>query len=217
MTDPHTPTPGSSVSLIDRAKNIIMTPKTEWGVIDAEPATVQGLYTNYVIILAAIGPIAMAIGQQVFGWGAMGITIKPSINYSIGLAVISYLLALVGVYAMALVIDALAPSFNGTKNNIQAFKVAAYAPTAAWLAGIFQIVPALAFLGIVGLYSLYLYYLGMPRLMRVPNDKALGYVIVVCVAYVIVFVIISYIATMLAVSFFGAQQLALGGGRITIG
>ncbi|MGQ0660495.1 Yip1 family protein [Sphingosinicella sp.] len=205
------------MTLIDRAKNILLTPKTEWGVIDAEPATVQGLYTSYVLILAAIGPIAMLIGQQVFGWGAMGVTIKPPLNYSIGLAVITYVLGLVSVYVMALIIDALAPSFNGTKNQIQAMKVAAYAPTAAWLAGIFQIVPGLAFLGIVGLYSLYLYYLGMPRLMRVPEDKALGYVVVVCVAYVIVFFVVSYIATMMALSFFGAPSLAIGGGRITIG
>lgn len=205
------------MSLIDRAKNIIMTPKTEWGVIDAEPATVQGLYTSYVLILAAIGPIAMLIGQQVFGWGAMGITVKPPLNYSIGLAVISYVLGLASVYVMALIIDALAPSFNGTKNQIQAFKVAAYAPTAAWLAGIFQIVPALAFLAIVGLYSLYLYYLGMARLMRVPDDKSVAYTVVVCLAYVIVFFVISYIATMMAISFFGAPSLAIGGGRISIG
>ncbi len=205
------------MSLIDRAKNIIMTPKTEWGVIDAEPATVQGLYTSYVLILAAIGPIAMLIGQQVFGWGAMGITVKPPLNYSIGLAVISYVLGLASVYVMALIIDALAPSFNGTKNQIQAFKVAAYAPTAAWLAGIFQIVPALAFLAIVGLYSLYLYYLGMARLMRVPDDKSVAYTVVVCLAYVLVFFVISYVATMMAISFFGAPSLAIGGGRITIG
>lgn len=217
MTDPRSPMPGTSVSLVDRAKNIVMTPKTEWGVIENEPATIQGLYTGYVMILAAIGPLCALIGQQVFGYSAMGITYKPPLNYSIGFAVISYILGLASVYVMALIIDALAPSFNGTKNQIQAFKVAAYAPTAAWLAGIFQIVPALAFLAIVGLYSLYLYYLGMPRLMKVPQEKATGYTVVVIIAYVIVFFIVGYIATMLAMSFFGAPTLGIGGGQITIG
>ena len=145
MTDPRIP--GVSPSLIDRVKNILMTPKTEWAKIDGEPATVQGLFTGYVLLLAAIGPIAIIIGQQVFGiYG-----IKPPMQYTIAYALLTYVLSVVAVYVNALIIDALAPSFGGTKDSLKALKVAAYAPTAAWLAGIFQIVPMLAVLGIVGL------------------------------------------------------------------
>src|SRR3982751_2605447 len=149
------------MSLISRVQNIILKPKEEWGVIDGEPATVQGIFTSYVMILAAIGPIAMLIGQQVVGINVLGVSYKPAMGYSIGSAVLTYVLSLVSVYVCALVIDALAPSFGGTKNQVQAFKVAAYSSTAAWLAGIFQIIPMLAFLAIVGLYSLYLLYLGL--------------------------------------------------------
>ena len=45
------------MSLVSRVQNMLLKPKAEWGVIDAEPATVQGIYTSYVMILAAIGPI----------------------------------------------------------------------------------------------------------------------------------------------------------------
>jgi hypothetical protein len=199
-------------SLVDRAKNIIMSPKTEWPRIDAEPATIGGIYTSYVMILAAIGPIAMLIGQQLVGINMLGISYKPSIGYSIGSAVLTYLLSLVSVYVMALIIDALAPSFGGTKDQVKAFKVAAYASTAAWLAGIFQIIPMLAFLGLLGLYSLYLLYVGLPLLMKVPADKAVGYTVVVIVVYIVVYFVALMIVGALVSSFFSLG--ALTGGTI---
>lgn len=201
MTDgPSIPTPpAGSRSLVDRVKNIIMTPKTEWGVIDGEAATVGGLYTGYIMILAAIGPIATLIGHQlvgIYGW-------KPPMEYSIAWALISYVLGLVSCYVSALVIDGLAPSFGGTKNFISAFKVAAYSGTAAWLAGIFAIVPMLGFLAILGLYSLYLLYLGLPRLMRVSEDKAVGYTVVVIIVQIILYALVFYLVGMIVLMIVG--------------
>ena len=204
---PETPRPaglpGPSKSLFERAKDIIVQPKTEWGVIDAEPSTIASIYTGYVLILAAIGPIAMVIGHQVFGIGGFGFTFKPSIGFSIASAVVTYVMSLISIYVLALIIDALAPSFGGTKDQLKAFKVAAYSWTAAWLAGIFQIIPALAILGIVGLYSLYLLYLGLPRLMRAPEDKAVGYTVVVILAAIVLWVVAMFIVGALVVAFVG--------------
>lgn len=178
------------MNVVDRAKNLIITPKTEWAVIDNEPHTVQGLYTGYVMILAAIGPLASFIGYSIVGFGAYRIPIGAGVAY----LVISYLLALGMVYVLALIIDALAPSFGGQKNFMQAFKVAAFAPTASWLAGIFGILPALSILAILGLYSLYLLYLGLPRLMKTPDDKAVPYLVVVIIAAIVLGVVIAGVA-----------------------
>jgi len=188
------------MSLISRVQNILLKPKEEWGVIDAEPATVSGIYTSYVLILAAIGPIALIIGQQAFGMYGY----KPPMQFTIAWAVITYVLALVSVYVNALIIDALAPSFGGTKNSLKAFKVAAYSGTAAWVAGIFQIIPLLGILGILGLYSLYLLYLGLPRLMAVSADKAIGYTVVVVISWIVVYMICFWLVGMLVLTFVGA-------------
>lgn len=207
MTDgPTIPTPPGTPgnkSILDRAKDILLKPKEEWAVIDAEPATIQSIYTSYVVILAAIGPLAGLIGQQVFGYSALGITYKPPIAFSLGTAVFTYLLSLASVYVSALVIDALAPSFGGTKDSLKAFKVAAYSATAAWLAGIFGIIPMLSILSIVGLYSLYLLYLGLPRLMRVADDKAVGYTVVVIVVQVLLYIVVAVVVGTLVVAVFG--------------
>ncbi|MBV9881845.1 MAG: YIP1 family protein [Sphingomonadaceae bacterium] len=203
---------GPRKGLVERVKDILLTPKTEWNVIDAEPATIGSIYTSYVVILAAIGPICMIIGQQVFGYSLMGVSWKPPIALSIGQAVISYVMSLVSVYVSALIIDALAPSFGGTKNQVKAFKVAAYSATAAWLAGIFQIIPMLAILGIVGLYSLYLLYLGLPRLMRVSDDKAIGYTVVVIVVQIVLYFVVAMVVAALVGAFFGSMMMGAAGG-----
>ncbi len=183
-----------TMALMDRAKNILFQPKQEWPAIDAEQASVGGLYTGYIIPLAAIGPVASLIGWSVLGMRVPFVgAIKIPISYGLRMAVVQYVGALVGTFVLALIIDALAPTFGGQKNRIQALKVAAYSATAAWVAGIFAIIPALAILGILGLYSLYLLYLGLPVLMKSPQDKAMGYTVVVIVVAIVLAIVISVI------------------------
>ncbi len=209
--------PGSfQQSLITRVKNIILTPSTEWDVIEQEPAEIGGLYRNYILILAAIGPVAAMIKSIVFGYSLLGITYRPGIAQSVGTAITTYLMTLVGVFAIAMVIDALAPSFGATKNRIQAFKVATYSSTAAWVAGIFGLLPGLGFLTFLGLYNLYLLYVGLPKLMKAPADKALGYTAVTVVAAIVV-AFVSSIVLAPIVGLLGAGSAITGSGSSVSG
>lgn len=185
------------MNLVARVKAILLSPKTEWAVIDGEPATVTSLYTGYIIPLAAIPAIAGFIGMSIFGFGIFGSTIRVPIMTGLTSAVVQFVGALAGVYLLGLIADALAPNFGGQKNPIQAFKVAAYASTASWVSGIFLMVPGLRMLGILGVYSLYLLFLGLPVLMKAPEDKAVGYTTVVIVAAVVLFVVVGSISSRL--------------------
>jgi hypothetical protein len=188
------------MALMDRAKKILLTPKDEWPVIDTEQASVGSLYTGYIIPLAAIGPIASIIGWSLFGMRLPFVgSMRIPIGFGIRNALISYVLGLVGVFVLALIIDALAPTFGGQKNQIQALKVAAYSYTAAWVGGIFGLIPALAILGLLaGLYSLYLLYLGLPVLMKAPQEKAAGYTAVVIVVALVLYFVIGIIVAQFA-------------------
>jgi hypothetical protein len=192
------------MNLVERAKRILLTPRTEWETIDTEPTTTSALYTGYIMPLAAIGPIAQVIGYSVFGvrmpFG--GTMYRTPIGTAITTAVVTYVLSLVAVYLIALIIDALAPTFGGTKNQMQALKVAAYSSTAGWVAGIFALVPGLRILGLLGLYSIYLLYLGLPVLMKAPADKATGYTAVVVVAGIVLFMVIGALAGGLTAAMF---------------
>ena len=183
------------MNLVDRAKKILLQPKSEWAVIAAEPHTVQDLYTGYVMILAAIPAVANFIGTSIVGVGFLGRVYHVPITYALTQLVLGYVLSLAMVYVLALVIDALAPNFGGEKNFLQALKVAAFAPTASWIAGIFGIIPLLGILAILGgLYSLYLLYLGLPMLMRVPEEKGVVYTVVVVIVAIVLAIVVGAIA-----------------------
>lgn len=179
-----------AMNLVERVKRILLSPQTEWEVIDTEQTTTTELFTGYIAPLAAIGPIAQIIGFSVFGVMGYRVPIGGALAYAIA----TYVLTLAGTYVLAIIIDALAPTFGGRPDRIQALKVAGYSWTAAWVAGIFVLIPALSILGILGLYSLYLLYLGIPRLMKSPKDRAVGYTLVVILSAIVLFVAIGAIA-----------------------
>ena len=133
------------MALVERVTNILLKPKIEWPRIAEEPATTSSIFTGYVMILAAIGPIALAL------------------TGSVGIAVASYGLGLGVTWLLAMIVDALAPTFGGEKNFIQSLKLTAYSYTAAWIAGIFQLIPLLGgFLSLLGaVYAWYTFYLGV--------------------------------------------------------
>jgi hypothetical protein len=163
--------------IIERIKNILTTPKTDWPVIADEPATVSDLYKSYIAILAAIPAIVGFIKGSLIGYSVVGMTVRTPIGSGLTGMLIGYVLGLVMIYVMALIIDALAPTFGGQKNQIQALKTAAYAWTASWIANIGLIVPWLGLLIVLaGLgYSIYLLYLGLPITMKCPPEKSAGY------------------------------------------
>jgi hypothetical protein len=186
------------MTLVERVKRILLQPKQEWEVIAGESTTTPDLYKNYIIPLAAIGPVASIIGMSIVGIGMpFGPAFRIPFITAILSAVVHYVLSLAGVYVLALIIDFLAPTFSGEKNLGQALKLSAYSLTAAWIAAIFVIIPALGILGIIGLYSLYLLYEGIPVLMKAPREKALVYTVAVAVAAIVIFAVIISIARIL--------------------
>lgn len=202
MTDPTTHTqPAVDPALVARVKGILLQPKSEWLKIDGEFATTKSLFTRYAMILAAIGPVCSLLGGQLMP--IMGV--KLSIVGAIVVALVSYGMSLLGVFLLGLIINALAPNFGGTANKVQAMKLAVYSWTAAWLAGVFGLIPMLGILAILGLYSFYLLFVGLPILMKAPEDKKVGYFIVTVIAGVVMYFIISAIVGAISMSFVAAS------------
>lgn len=171
------------MNIVERAKSIILSPATEWPVIEAESASVKSIYVEYLVILAAIPAIASFIGLSLIGYSAFGVSIRTPLLAGLVEMVVRYAVFLGMVYVMALIADALAPSFQGQKNFLNAFKLIAFSMTPGLLGGIFGILPTLAVLGLLaGLYGIYVLYLGVPGLMKVPQGKAAPYtaVLILC-------------------------------------
>ena len=180
------------MDLVTRAKNICLSPATEWAVIEAEHTTTGELLGGYAAPLAAIGAVAAFIGQTIVG---VTLPFAGTYRYPLGAglvnAVLGFGLALVSCFVLGLIIDALAPTFNGQKNPMQALKLAVYSNTPWWVAGVLQIVPVLGILALLAaLYGIYVLYLGIPRLMKSPQDKAVPYTVVVMIVAIVMAVVI---------------------------
>jgi hypothetical protein len=181
------------MNLVERVKKILLQPQKEWEVISGEITNTAELYKNYIVLLAAIGPIASIIGMSVVGVSMPFIgTYRLPLASTLGSAVVQYILNLIGVYVLALIIDYLAPQFSGEKNFNQSLKLAAYSFTAGWISSVFGIIPTLGPLMILGLYGLYLIYTGIPIMMKAPKEKALGYTVAVVIAAIIIAVVIGW-------------------------
>ena len=180
------------MALVERAKNMIMNPRAEWPRVAAEPATVASLYTGYIMILAAIGPIAVAIRSPLVG---------------LGIAIVSYLISLGITYLLALIVDALAPTFGGEKGIVGSLKLVAYSYTAAWVAGILRLIPVLGpFLVLLAtIYAFYTFYLGAPVLRKATAEKAAGFTIVVVLCGFVLGLVLS---GMLMSAMFGTALMA---------
>jgi hypothetical protein len=185
------------MNLLQRIQDILLRPKATWPEIAAEPTDAASLYKNYLVILALIPAVAGFIGFSLVGFGGFGATMRIPVVSGLVSAVVGYVLSLVMVFVLALIVDALAPTFSGSKSQIAALKVVTFASTAGFVGGIFSLLPSLAILGaLAGLYSIYLLYTGLPVLMKCPPEKAPVYTLVVAVCGIVAGLIVGMASSM---------------------
>src|SRR6188508_730292 len=93
------PGEGTTMSqLIERVKAILMTPRTEWPVIAAEPATVASLYTKYILIVSALGPVGMFLKSTLIGTTTFLGTFRMGVGAGLSMAVAMYVVGLIGIF-----------------------------------------------------------------------------------------------------------------------
>jgi hypothetical protein len=166
------------VDIVQRAKAIVLSPASEWRAIEPESGDAAYLFANYVAILAAIPPACQFLRRLLFGWRGPHVGwrhIHHDDGFFAGLfsAFLHYLAAFVVVYALAVIVDGLAPTFSATKDRDSAMKLAVYSMTPAWLAGAAALIPGLGFVRVIALiYGVYIFWLGLPILMKPPPDRA---------------------------------------------
>jgi hypothetical protein len=173
------------MSLTARAKHIIITPSAEWRSIGEERSTAKSLLFSYVIPLALIPAFASFIG---YGFvGANGISFRViGLYWGVAMALDSLITSLTVYWLGSYIIDRMAPAFGSTRNLSRSARLMAYSYTPAWIAGIFYLVPTLQELVVLGLFSVYLFYLGIPILKPTPDDQRVAYCIVSAIIVILI-------------------------------
>jgi Yip1 domain len=179
------------MQIFTRAKNMLLSPATEWRAVAAEKETPQSLLGKYVFPMALIPAIALYFG---YGWG-FGIPGTGTMTWGLIMGLNSLISSILSYFICTYVVDALAPNFSSPKDIGRSAQLVAYANTAVWVAGIFSIFPSLSILGILGLYSIYLFYLGIPVMKHTPEDKRVTYMVVCAIVIILIGIVIRTIIT----------------------
>jgi hypothetical protein len=183
------------MNLQERVTRILKQPKQEWPVIEAEPTDVATMYKSYIVPLAAIPVVCNFIGRVVFG---VSVPFVGRYRFGVGdalrAAVFEYIGALVGVFVAAMVVSKLATTFASRDDQNQAVKLVAYASTPVWIAGVLNLIPLLSvFIIFAALYCIYVFYLGVPVMMKTPPDKVVPYMAVSVVVIIVVYFVLAFI------------------------
>jgi hypothetical protein len=205
------------MSIVERAKNIILKPTDEWNVIASEPATIGGLFTGYAMPLALIPLVSTILFTGILGISAadmmgFGDGMPLDLMAIAGMALLSLIVSLVSLFVMGTMVKLVSPSFNGTSDKVQAMKLMAYASTPSWVVALLSWIPFLgAVLGFAAMvYVVYLIYCGLNPVMGVPKEKIAGFTVVIVLIYVVVALIMSGIVAALLYSTFFANPM-MGG------
>ena len=170
-----------------------------------ETDTPQSLLIKYVIPMALIPAIAFFIGYGLIGLDSI-VFRTGGIRWALILAANSFIASILTYYICTFVVDALAPSFSSEKNIGRSAQLVAYSYTAAWVAGIFNILPSLAVLGFLGLYGIYLFYMGMPAMKKTPEDKRIAYLLISAIVIIVVGLVVNAIITRIMFGFMGEPE-----------
>ncbi len=201
-----------ATALAARAKAILLTPDVEWAKIATETDQPKSLFLSYALPLALISPLASFIGGQVFGLGAMGINISIGLVSGLTLAVVTFVMSLVSLWVVAFAANFISPKFGGKDDFPAAFRLVTYSWTAAWLSGIFGLIPMLSILSLLGIYSLYLLYKGATPVMAVPQDKAVGFTAVTVVAAIVAMFVVNILIGIFTAPLLMAGAASTAGG-----
>lgn len=193
--------------LIGRIRNIILAPKSEWELIEAEPTSIGQLYWGYVMPMAAFAAVMSFIRMSIIGVDLpFGGTIRTPIVSGLGASVVTFVLGLIGLFLVGFFINMLAPTFSGACDQRQALKTAAYALTPAWLGTALTFLPLGAVLQLIaGIYGIYVLYLGLPVMTRSKQDKAGGYTAAVVVCSILVGMLLGVLGATLG----GAERMTV--------
>lgn len=188
------------MNIIDRVKNILLTPKTEWQAINGETATPQSLLMGYVLPLAVIASLGSLLKGFLFA-GTLGL------KYFIVLAIIAFISTVLAYYITVIVVDMLAPSFASEKDMGKSAQLVAYSATPSYIGALLSFIPVLGWLLPLAawVYGIYLMFLGIGPLKKTPEDKKVVYMVV---AYLIMIAIYFILAAVLGAVLFAAMGIS---------
>jgi len=189
---PVAPSARTSSGLFTRIKGMLFAPSAEWALIATEATPTARLYTTF------IAPLALLDALVAFVHVTSGAVHVP-FSGGVITALLVFGFGLLGIFLVAVIIDAVAPFFGAVSDRRLASAIAAYASTPIWLATVFVHFPTLwAPLQVLAvIYHTWLLYLGLRLLMKAAPDRVLGYATTVVLCTILLEIVFAIASTAL--------------------
>ena len=179
-------------AFFSRIANIISSPEKEWQVIMSENPSRTSLIV-YALILSLIPFLSLFIKYAFIGTDGY-----PEGNPVVGLEYgLYYFLSLILlVYFLAWFVDFRATAFNSDKNFTRSLQLVVYSFTPYWVACLLFIfgVEKASIIQIIGLYSIYMIYMGLPSIKGTKSNRIVGYIINIAIAMIVLRMLFGYLA-----------------------
>ncbi|MCK4505746.1 MAG: YIP1 family protein [Candidatus Aegiribacteria sp.] len=182
-------------SLIEKVKELLTKPAEFLVKAKDEQTTLKELIMGYVIFLAAIPAIGNFIGYAVIGRSIFGHIVRYPMKYALPHAILWYAASVALVIGVVFITQKLSTNFGGSGDIDVAARAIVYSYTPAWVAGVFYIIPALSVIAMIaGFYSLYLLWISTDKVLDIPENKRMTFMIVLVIAVILVGLLTGVIA-----------------------
>ncbi len=154
-------------------------PKDEWHTIEKRHESLTHSLMH-ILTVALIPAVCGYYAAAHIGWTiGVGDPIKITQSSAQVMAVGMYIGLVLGVFALAYLIQWMAKTFDSEPNFTQSLELAAYTATPLLMVGVVALYPVLWFVALAALvavsYSVYLLYSGVPIMMNIPEEKGFIY------------------------------------------
>ena len=155
---------------------LLSNPRRAWVNIRDDNCSISRCYFSYLMILAAIAPIAGFIGTTTIGWSiGQGDPTYLSPKSAFFIAIIYYFAMLTNVFILGMTVRWMGKTYGCDISLTQGIKLATYTATPILLIGIVELYPTLWVNFVIGLpalgYTIYLLYIGVPIVLKMSETK----------------------------------------------
>jgi hypothetical protein len=181
----------SAQGVLARAKPILVSPQTAWPSLKRETESIESFYKTYLTYLIPITPVCTFVGAAIVS-GAPFFA-------SVVMMVVSLVIGFLVPFLAAVVCEKVAPMCEGEVSRADALRLVGYSATPGYLAGVFSLIPVFGLIGsLIGLYSIYLFYLGVPVMTSVPQKQVIKFMAIVIVSWIAISIVLGIFAAMFA-------------------
>ena len=178
--------------LYHRTKYFIINPGKAWGVVHREHRPMNFVRGSFFMPLIILVAISSFLGSMFF----INTTLKPT--YSLLVAIRTFLFLYLGTYASAFIVREIMRALDLGHDFLVAFKLVAYSMAPIFLSlTISRLFESLLFINVLGLYGLYIFWIGMETMVNPPDHKKLPMIIATVVAMLFVFLLLQIILSKL--------------------